>query len=183
MPFGVELRTVDDDGNVLPRDGITSGRLQIRGPWVIAHISRTSAAPATGDDNWFDTGDVAILHPDGTLQITDRVEGRDQVGRRMDQLGRARKCRGRLPRRRRGGGDRRAASQMGRAARCCWSSARQGQRSRAEAILDHLTHHVAKWWLPDEILFVDSLPHTATGKLLKTALREQYKDYRLTSAA
>ena len=52
-----------------------------------------------------------------------------------------------------------------------------------EAILDHLTHHVAKWWLPDEILFVDSLPHTATGKLLKTALREQYKDYRLTSAA
>ena len=52
-----------------------------------------------------------------------------------------------------------------------------------EAILEHLSRHVAKWWLPDEILFVDSLPHTATGKLLKTALREQYKDHKLASAA
>jgi fatty-acyl-CoA synthase len=50
-------------------------------------------------------------------------------------------------------------------------------------ITQHLTQHVAKWWLPDEILFVDDLPHTATGKLLKTVLREQYKEYRLTSAA
>jgi fatty-acyl-CoA synthase len=53
----------------------------------------------------------------------------------------------------------------------------------AQDILQHLNAHVAKWWLPDEILFVDSLPHTATGKLLKTALREQYRDYKLASAA
>jgi fatty-acyl-CoA synthase len=53
--------------------------------------------------------------------------------------------------------------------------------SRAE-ILEHLSRHVAKWWLPDEILFVDSLPHTATGKLLKTALRAQYRDYELATA-
>jgi fatty-acyl-CoA synthase len=52
-----------------------------------------------------------------------------------------------------------------------------------QAITEHLSRQVAKWWLPDEILFVDSLPHTATGKLLKTALREQYKDYRLATAA
>jgi fatty-acyl-CoA synthase len=52
-----------------------------------------------------------------------------------------------------------------------------------QQILDHLEGHVAKWWLPDEILFVESLPHTATGKLLKTALREQYRDYKLASAA
>ena len=52
-----------------------------------------------------------------------------------------------------------------------------------DEIIAHLSGHVAKWWLPDEILFVDSLPHTATGKLLKTALREQYRDYQLASAA
>jgi fatty-acyl-CoA synthase len=58
-----------------------------------------------------------------------------------------------------------------------------GAEVSAEQILAHLSAHVAKWWLPDEVLFVDSLPHTATGKLLKTALREQYRDYRLASAA
>jgi fatty-acyl-CoA synthase len=58
-----------------------------------------------------------------------------------------------------------------------------GAEVSAEAITKHLSSHVAKWWLPDEIVFVDSLPHTATGKLLKTALRDQYKDYRFSSAA
>ncbi len=55
-------------------------------------------------------------------------------------------------------------------------------RHREAEIHEHLKGHVAKWWLPDEILFVDSLPHTATGKLLKTALREQYRDYALQTA-
>ncbi|HLL30568.1 MAG TPA: long-chain fatty acid--CoA ligase, partial [Allosphingosinicella sp.] len=58
-----------------------------------------------------------------------------------------------------------------------------GAEVTPQQILDHLSAHVAKWWLPDEILFVDSLPHTATGKLLKTALREEYRDYKLASAA
>ena len=65
---------------------------------------------------------------------------------------------------------------------CCWSCA-AGADVGADEIRAHLTRHVAKWWLPDEILFVDSLPHTATGKLLKTALREQYRDYHLPTAA
>jgi fatty-acyl-CoA synthase len=60
---------------------------------------------------------------------------------------------------------------------------KEGAQVTAQDILTHLTAHVAKWWLPDEILFVESLPHTATGKLLKTALREEYRDYRLATAA
>ena len=60
---------------------------------------------------------------------------------------------------------------------------RAGAEVTSQAILDHLSGHVAKWWLPDEVIFVDSLPHTATGKLLKTKLREQYRDYQLSSAA
>jgi fatty-acyl-CoA synthase len=59
---------------------------------------------------------------------------------------------------------------------------KEGAEVGAEEVRAHLAAHVAKWWLPDEILFVDSLPHTATGKLLKTALREQYRDYQLATA-
>ncbi len=72
-PHGVELRIVDDEGKVLPRDGVTSGRLQCRGPWIIQRYfkAETDAADA---DGWFDTGDVAVLHPDGVMQITDRAK-------------------------------------------------------------------------------------------------------------
>ena len=69
-PFGVELRIVDDDGNDLPRDGVTSGRL-CAGPWVVKRYFKEDQ-DATDADQWFDTGDVAAIHPDGTLQITDR---------------------------------------------------------------------------------------------------------------
>ena len=72
MPFGVELRTVDDEGNVLPRDGKTSGRLQTRGPWVIHRYFQDEKGDCIDEDGWFDTGDVAVLHPDGVMQITDR---------------------------------------------------------------------------------------------------------------
>jgi fatty-acyl-CoA synthase len=72
-PFGVELRVIDKDGNVAPRDGVTSGALQIRGPWVIKRYFKAEA-DAVDVDQWFDTGDVSVLYPDGTMQITDRVK-------------------------------------------------------------------------------------------------------------
>jgi len=182
VPFGVELRTVDDEGRVLPRDGKTSGRLQARGPWVVERYFKDESGPAADKDGWFDTGDVAILHPDGVMQITDR--SKDVI---------------------KSGGEWISSIELENAAVGCpgvaeaaavgvhhpkWDERpillvvrKEGSNVRAEEISAHLTRHVAKWWLPDEILFVDSLPHTATGKLLKTALREQYKDYKLASAA
>ena len=182
VPFGVELRIVDEDGNTLPRDGVASGRLQARGPWVVKHYFQDETGPAAAPDGWFDTGDVAILHPDGVMQITDR--SKDVI---------------------KSGGEWISSIDLENAAVGCpgvaeaaavgvyhpkWDERplllvvkREGTDVGAQAILDHLAGHVAKWWLPDEILFVDSLPHTATGKLLKTALREQYRDYRLKSAA
>src|SRR3546814_16272476 len=72
-PFGGELRVVDDEGNVLPRDGETSGRLQCRGPWIIQRSFKADAEAADGQ-GWFDTGDVAVLHPAGVMQITDRAK-------------------------------------------------------------------------------------------------------------
>jgi fatty-acyl-CoA synthase len=181
VPFGVELRTVDDDGNVLPRDGKASGRLQARGPWVVQQYFQETS-PATDGEGWFDTGDVAILHPDGVMQITDR--SKDVI---------------------KSGGEWISSIELENAAVGCagvaeaaavgiahpkWDERplllvvkKEGATVTPEQILDHLSKHVAKWWLPDEILFVDSLPHTATGKLLKTAIREQYKDHKLAGAA
>ena len=181
VPFGVELRTVNDNDTPLPRDGKTSGRLQARGPWVIDRYFKDAGDPATDADGWFDTGDVAILHPDGVMQITDR--SKDVI---------------------KSGGEWISSIELENAAVGCpgvaeaaavgiphpkWDERplllvvrKSGAEVSAEAILQHLSTQVARWWLPDEILFVDSLPHTATGKLLKTALREQYKGHKPASA-
>ena len=76
VPFGVELRCVDldDPAIVLPRDGVTSGTLEVRGPWVVKRYFKGEAEVAPGPEQWFDTGDVAVIHPDGTLQLTDRTK-------------------------------------------------------------------------------------------------------------
>jgi acyl-CoA synthetase (AMP-forming)/AMP-acid ligase II len=182
VPFGVELRTVDEEGNLLPRDGKTSGRLQTRGPWIIRQYFQDEQGDSIDAEGWFDTGDVATLHPDGVLQITDRSKDVIKSGGEwissIDLENAAIGCAGvaeaaavgvRHPK-----WDERPLLLVVR---------KQGSDVTPEAILGHLAAHVAKWWLPDEILFVDSLPHTATGKLLKTAIREQYRDYKLASAA
>jgi fatty-acyl-CoA synthase len=165
----------------LPRDGVSSGRLQVRGPWVIKRYFKAEA-DAVDANQWFDTGDVSVLHPDGTMQITDRAKDVIKSGGEwissVDLENAAIGCAG-----------------VGEAAAIGvyhpkWDERpillvvrKPGSAVTAEEVIAHLSDHVAKWWLPDEILFVDELPHTATGKLLKTALREQYKGYRLASAA
>jgi fatty-acyl-CoA synthase len=180
VPFGVELRVVDDDGEEQPRDGTSSGRLQIRGPWIIKRYFQADA-DATEAGNWFDTGDVAVLHPCGTMQITDRAKDVIKSGGEwissVDLENAAMGCPGVAE-----------AAAIG-VHHPKWDERplllvvrNEGSDVSAENILAHLANHVAKWWLPDEILFVDSLPHTATGKLLKTALRAQYRDHRLATA-
>ena len=180
VPFGVELRTVDDDGNVLPRDGRSSGRLQARGPWVIKRYFKAEEN-ATDADQWFDTGDVAALHPDGTLQITDRSKDVIKSGGEwissIDLENAATGCPGvaeaaaiGIPHPK---WDERPLLLVVRSA---------GSDLCAARVQEHLAANVAKWWLPDAIEFVDELPHTATGKLSKRTLREQYKDYRFADA-
>jgi fatty-acyl-CoA synthase len=180
VPFGVEMRIVDDEGREQPRDGKSSGRLQVRGPWVIEQYFRETEK-AVDAEGWFDTGDVAVIHPCGTMQITDR--SKDVI---------------------KSGGEWISSIELENAAMSCpgvaeaaavgvrhpkWDERplllcvkKEGAEVTPDAIQAHLSGHVARWWLPDEILFVDSLPHTATGKLLKTAIREQYKDHKLPTA-
>jgi fatty-acyl-CoA synthase len=178
--FGVELRVIDDDGNVLPRDGKSSGRLQTRGPGVVRRYFKEDQ-DAVDADNWFDTGDVAVIHPDNSLRLTDRAK--DVI---------------------KSGGEWISSIELENAAVGCpgvaeaaaigiphpkWDErpllliVRTSGNDVSEAeIRGHLSGQVAKWWLPDAIEFVDELPHTASGKLSKKDLRDQYRDYRFANA-
>ena len=172
VPFGVELRVVDDEDKVLPRDGKSSGRLQCRGPWVIKRYFKAEEDAADAD-GWFDTGDVAVLHPDGTMQITDR--SKDVI---------------------KSGGEWISSIELENAAvghpavaeaaaigiphpkwderpLLCVVRANGNDVTEAE-IRDHLRKHVASWWMPDAIEFVDELS--------KLRLREQFRDYRFADA-
>ena len=181
VPFGVELRVVDGDGNVLPRDGTSSGRLQVRGPWVLRRYFQDETGDCIDAENWFDTGDVAVLHPCGTMQITDR--SKDVIKSGGEWISSVE-----LENAAVGHPDIAEAAAIG-VHHPKWDERplllvvrKAGADPSAADIHAFLSDKVAKWWLPDEILFVDSLPHTATGKLLKTALRAQYADHVLPTA-
>jgi fatty-acyl-CoA synthase len=135
---------------------------------------------AVGEGQWFDTGDVAILHPDGTMQITDRSKDVIKSGGEwissVDLENAAVGCPGVLE-----------AAAIG-VAHPKWDERpillvvrKEGASVSGADVQRYLADKVAKWWLPDEVLFVQSLPHTGTGKILKTALRTEYKDYRLAT--
>jgi acyl-CoA synthetase (AMP-forming)/AMP-acid ligase II len=179
-PFGVEMRVIDDEHRPQPRDGVSSGRLQVRGPWVLESYFKEEA-PAVDADGWFDTGDVAVIHPDGVMQITDRAKDVIKSGGEwissIELENAAMSCRGVAE-----------AAAVG-VPHPKWDERplllvvrKEGDSISVDEIQAHLAGQVARWWLPDEILFVDSLPHTATGKLLKTALREEYRAYQLQVA-
>ncbi|WP_037552790.1 long-chain fatty acid--CoA ligase [Sphingomonas sp. URHD0057] len=178
--FGVELRIVDDEGKVQPRDGQSSGHLQTRGAAVVRRYFKKDE-DCVDADNWFDTGDIAVIHPDNTLRLTDRAK--DVI---------------------KSGGEWISSIELENAAVGCpgvleaaaigiphpkWDERPLllivrddvGQVSEAD-IRDYLSGEVAKWWLPDAIEFVEALPHTATGKLSKKDLRDQYRDYRFANA-
>jgi acyl-CoA synthetase (AMP-forming)/AMP-acid ligase II len=180
-PFGVELRIVDDNGVILPRDGESSGRLQCRGPWIIQRYFRADE-DAADSEGWFDTGDVAVIHPDGVMQITDRAKDVIKSGGEwissIELENAAVGAEGVLE-----------AAAVG-VFHPKWDERpillivpKPGAVVTQESVLAHLRDKIAKWWLPDEVLVVESLPHTATGKILKREIREEYKDYQLKSVA
>lgn len=176
-PFGVEIRCVDlgDPATVLPRDGKTAGALQIRGPWVIRRYFKAEQ-DAVSADQWFDTGDVGLIHPDGTLQLTDRTkdviksggEWISSVALENAAMGHPAVA---------------EAAAIG-IAHPRWDErpllvvvTRPGMDVSGEAMKAFLAEHVAKWWVPDAVVFVDRIPHTGTGKISKKDLREQFSEY------
>jgi fatty-acyl-CoA synthase len=173
--FGVEMKIVDDAGKRLPHDGKSVGELLVRGPWIVSgYFENPEASAAAVEPNgWFHTGDTASIDPDGYMQIADR---------RKDVI--------------KSGGEwissidlevaAMAHETVAEAAAIAipdpkWSerpllivTPRSGRRPERAALIAFLGERFPRWMLPDDVVVVDELPHTATGKVMKTRLRELY---------
>jgi fatty-acyl-CoA synthase len=176
-PFGVEMKITDDAGRDLPWDGKTFGRLKVRGAAILRRYYRdeTDALDAEG---FFDTGDVATLDPNGYMHITDRAKDVIKSGGEwissivLENLAM--------------GHPKVAEAAVIGVRHPKWDErpllivvTKPGETATRDELLDFLRGRTAAWWIPDDVVFVDQIPHTATGKILKTALRQAYKDYAL----
>ena len=175
--FGVDMRLVDDDQNVIAHDGKTSGHLQVRGPWVAGSYFKRER-DESHQDGWFYTGDIGAIDSDGYLQLTDR--SKDVI---------------------KSGGEWVSSIDLENAAMChpCVQHAAAigvphpkwqerpllvvvkapGKEVDQDELRKFLESKLVKWWLPDAIEFVDALPIGATGKVLKRELRQRFADYKL----
>lgn len=176
--FGVEFRLTDDAGEDLPWDGATFGRLKVRGPAVTRAYFRREDEAVLDEQGFFDTGDVGTIDPAGYMLITDRSKDVIKSGGEwissieLENLAI-------------GHPDVAEAAVIG-VAHPKWDERpllvivpKPGREPSREAMLAFMTGKVAKWWLPDDVVLVEEIPHTATGKIQKTALRELFRDYRL----
>jgi len=183
--YGVDMKIVDDAGKELPWDGKAFGNLLVRGPWICkGYFKDEGGNPLRLDENgkpWFPTGDVATVDTDGYMQITDRAK--DVI---------------------KSGGEWISSIDLENAAVAHpavaeaavigvvhpkWDERpllivvkKKDAQVTREDLIRFFEGRVAKWWIPDDVVFVDQLPHTATGKLLKTKLRDEFKGYKLPTA-
>jgi 3-(methylthio)propionyl---CoA ligase len=178
---GIDMKIVDGDDKELPWDGKAFGDLKVRGPWIASAYYGEEPGSALDANGWFATGDVATIDPDGFMEITDRSKDVIKSGGEWissitlenlalshPDVGEAAVIAARHPK---------------------WDERplllvvpRPGRTVEPETVLSVFEGQVAKWWLPDAVLVVPELPHTATGKILKTALRDKYRDHYMTAA-
>ncbi len=183
--FGIDMKIVGDDGNSLPWDGKTFGNLLVRGPWVIKEYFRGEGGDPLEYDpdgkGWFPTGDVATIDADGYMQITDRSKDVIKSGGEwistidLENLAIAHPAVAN-------------AAVIG-IAHPKWDerpllivAKKPGAEVTKEELIAFYEGKIAKWWTPDDVQFVDAIPLGATGKILKTRLREQFADYKLPTA-
>ena len=180
-PFGVEMKVTDDENRELPWDGKTFGRLKVRGPAVASGYYGGAGTEQFDADGWFDTGDVAHIDENGYMEITDRAKDVIKSGGEwistiaLENLAV-------------GHPDVAEAAAIG-IAHPKWDERpllivvpRAGKSPSKDDLIGFMEGKIAKWWLPDDVVLVAEIPHTATGKIQKTALRETFKDYRLPTA-
>ncbi len=181
--WGVELKIVDAAGRPLPHDGQASGLLMCRGAWITSGYFRDEASNegAFDAEGWFATGDVATIDPAGFLEITDRAKDVIKSGGEwissiaLENLAI--------------GHPAVAEAAVIGLAHPKWDERpllvvvlRPGSTADKAALLDHLRGRVASWWVPDDVMIVDQLPHTATGKVQKSVLREQFAGHAWPAA-
>ncbi len=180
-PFMVEMKITDDAGKELPWDGKTFGRLKVKGPAISRAYYRLDNS-ILDENGYFDTGDVATIDKHGYMRITDRSKDVIKSGGEwissidLENLA--------------VGHPKVAEAAVIGVYHPKWDERpllivqlKDGQNATREDILKYMDGKIAKWWMPDDVAFVDSIPHTATGKILKTSLRDQFKDYRFPNAA
>jgi fatty-acyl-CoA synthase len=179
-PFGVEWKITDDADQILPWDGKTFGRLKVRGPAVAKAYFKEDGS-ILDDTGFFDTGDVATIDRYGYMQITDRSKDVIKSGGEwissidLENLA--------------VGHPKVAEAAVIGVRHPKWDERplliivlKEGQSATKHEILGFIDGKIAKWWMPDDVVFVSAIPHTATGKILKTALRDQFRDYVLPTA-
>ena len=177
--FGVEIRIVDDNGQEQPWDGRAFGALQVRGPWVCSDYFKLEGSGGTHtDDGWFETGDVATIDAQGYVAITDRTkdviksggEWISSIELENTAMGHPAVA---------------EAAVIG-VAHPKWTerpllvvTVAEGRQVGKDELLAYFEGKVASWWVPNDVVFVDEMPHTATGKIKKIELRQQFAEYRL----
>jgi fatty-acyl-CoA synthase len=169
--FGVEIKVVDERGATLPRDGASQGELMVRGQWIVADYFKGERSPL--QDGWFPTGDVATIAADGTMQIRDRAKDVIKTGGEWISsidLENAAVAHPAVA----------MAAVIG-VKHPKWDERpllfivrKPGQALERDEMLAFLGERVAKWWVPDDVIFLDALPVGGTGKVQKTDLRKQY---------
>ena len=180
-PFGVDMKITDDANKELAHDGKAFGRLKVKGPAIAAAYFKGEGTSSFDSDGWFDTGDVSTIDAWGFMQITDRSKDVIKSGGEwissIDLENAAVGCAGVAE-----------AAAIG-LPHPKWDERpllvivkKPGEDVSKEQVLAHMTGKVAKWWMPDDVAFVEEIPHTATGKISKLMLRERFKDYRLPMA-
>ncbi|MGD9769946.1 MAG: fatty-acid--CoA ligase [Pseudolabrys sp.] len=181
-PFGVEMKITDDSNNELPRDGKTFGRLKVRGAAVARAYFKEEEVAILDENGFFDTGDVSTLDRYGYMQITDRAKDVIKSGGEwissidLENLA--------------VGHPKIAEAAVIGVPHPKWDERpllivvlKKDQTATREEILAFMRGKVANWWMPDDVAFVDEIPHTATGKILKTELRNRFRDYILPGVA
>jgi acyl-CoA synthetase (AMP-forming)/AMP-acid ligase II len=180
-PFTVEMKIIDDAGKELPWDGKTFGRLLVRGAAVAREYFKGEGGQILDADGFFDTGDVATIDPYGAMQITDRAKDVIKSGGEwissidLENLAIAH--------------PKVAEAAVIGIRHPKWDERpllvivlKKDQTATREEILGFMQGKIAKWWMPDDVVFVDEIPHTATGKIQKMALRDQFRDYAFPAA-
>ena len=182
--FGVEMKIVDDEGRALPHDGVSVGEVMVRGPWIISGYFNDEEASraAVEPDGWLHTGDVASIDADGYLRIADRrkdviksggewISTIDLENAAMGHEGVAEAAVVAVPHAR-------------------WGerpllviTPRPGQQPGADELIELLAKRFPRWMLPDDVAIIGEMPHTATGKVMKTKLREMFASHKLPERA
>jgi len=180
MVAGVDMRIVDDGGKVQPWDGKSVGEIQVRGPWITSgYYNNPAGAAQFTEDGWFRTGDVASIDPEGYVQITDRTkdliksggEWISSVDMETTIMGHPKVMEAAViavPHER----------WQERPLACVVPKPEHKGSLTEKEILEYLTPLVAKWWLPDEVVFIDAVPKTSVGKFDKKVLRERFKNWK-----